>query len=90
MTLDIILPIYRNVDMVRACLDSLVRNLDEIRDHNPRLIAINDSPDDQAVDAYLRRCHAEGLIPAHCRKCWPCCMPTRRSASFVRAPTMPR
>ena len=55
MTLDIILPIYRNVDMVRACLDSLVRNLDEIRDHNPRLIAINDSPDDQAVDAYLRR-----------------------------------
>ena len=67
MTLDIILPIYRNVDMVRACLDSLVRNLDEIRDHNPRLIAINDSPDDQAVDAYLRQCHAEGLIDVHIR-----------------------
>ncbi|MAN12508.1 MAG: glycosyltransferase [Pseudomonadota bacterium] len=67
MTLDIILPVYRNIDMVRACLDSLVRHLDEVRDYSPRLIAINDSPDDEAVEAYLRQCHADGLIDVHIR-----------------------
>ena len=67
MTLDIILPVYRNIDMVRACLDSLVRHLDEIRDYSPRLIAINDSPDDEAVEAYLRQCHVDGLIDVHIR-----------------------
>ncbi len=51
--LDIIVPIYKNADLVKACVDSLLANLHEAADHEPRLILINDSPDDADVEALL-------------------------------------
>ncbi|SEQ94319.1 DUF4214 domain-containing protein [Sphingobium sp. YR768] len=53
MKLDIIIPVYRNAAMVRDCIRSLVPNLVEIGDCAPRLIVINDSPDDEDVERYL-------------------------------------
>ena len=52
--LDIIIPIYRNADLVRACVDSLLENLGEIDARQPRLLLINDSPDDEGVNALLK------------------------------------
>jgi GT2 family glycosyltransferase/glycosyltransferase involved in cell wall biosynthesis len=53
MKLDIIIPVYRNAAMVRDCIRSLVPHLAEISDCAPRLIVINDSPDDEDVERYL-------------------------------------
>lgn len=51
--IDIIVPVYRNVALVKDCLDSLRRNLGEIAAFRPRIIVINDSPDDEPVTEYL-------------------------------------
>ena len=51
--LDIIIPIYRNAELVRACIDSVLANLGEIAGREPRLLLINDSPDDAQVNALL-------------------------------------
>jgi GT2 family glycosyltransferase len=67
MKLDIIIPVYRNVEMVRACLESLTRHLDEISAFSPKLIVINDSPDDEEVETYLKDCQAAGRIDIHIR-----------------------
>jgi GT2 family glycosyltransferase/glycosyltransferase involved in cell wall biosynthesis len=50
---DLIVPIYRNANLVRACIDSLLENLEEIADRSPRMILVNDSPDDVPVAALL-------------------------------------
>ncbi len=47
--LDIIVPIYKNADLTRRCIESLIDNLTEINDYAPRLILINDSPSDESV-----------------------------------------
>ncbi|MCI4588528.1 glycosyltransferase [Sphingobium sp. BYY-5] len=67
MKLDLIIPVYRNVDLVRACLESLTAHLDEIRVHSPTIIVINDSPDDEAVGRYLTECQAAGLVDIYIR-----------------------
>ena len=43
--IDIIIPVYKNVALVKDCLDSLRRNLGEIAAFEPRVIVIIDSPD---------------------------------------------
>ena len=53
--LDIIVPIYRNAELVQACVQSLLDHLDELRTNNPRIRLINDSPDDAAVNELLRQ-----------------------------------
>jgi GT2 family glycosyltransferase/glycosyltransferase involved in cell wall biosynthesis len=55
---DIIVPIYRNAELVRACVDSLLAHLDEIAARSPRLVLINDSPDDAPVAALLGQLQA--------------------------------
>lgn len=62
MKLDLIIPVYRNVDLVRACLGSLTKHLGEIAAYSPKVIVINDSPDDEAVSRYLVERQAAGLI----------------------------
>ncbi|KMS58713.1 DUF4214 domain-containing protein [Sphingobium cupriresistens] len=62
MNLDIIIPVYRNADLVEACLDSLNAHVAEVADHAPRVIVINDSPDDQVVAALLAKYAKRGLI----------------------------
>lgn len=62
MKLDIIIPVYRNADLVEACLDSLSAHIGEVADHAPRIIVINDSPDDEAVNALLARYAQRGTI----------------------------
>jgi GT2 family glycosyltransferase len=64
-SLDIIVPIYRNVALVRACVESLRAHLDEIAAHSPRLILINDSPADEEVRELLLRYESIGLTVLH-------------------------
>lgn len=51
---DIVIPVYRNVDLARRCIESLARSIGEIGRFDPRIVVVNDSPDDGAVSAYLR------------------------------------
>ena len=51
--LDIIVPVYRNPVLTRTCIDSLLANLAEIHERQPRLILIDDSPDDAETSAVL-------------------------------------
>ena len=51
--LDIVIPIYKNAELVRACIDSVLANLGEIAERQPRLLLIDDSPDDAEVNALL-------------------------------------
>ncbi|WP_114227598.1 MULTISPECIES: glycosyltransferase [Sphingomonas] len=51
--LDLIVPVYRNKALVQECLDSIRAHIGEISSYAPRLIVVNDSPDDDEVSAYL-------------------------------------
>ena|ERR1700722_354986 len=42
--IDIIVPVYKGVELAARCLDSLAHDIDGLCDCDPRLIAINDSP----------------------------------------------
>src|SRR6187200_2702689 len=52
-TLDIIVPVYRNASMTKACVDSLLRHRGEVGAHRPRIVLVNDSPDDVEVAALM-------------------------------------
>jgi GT2 family glycosyltransferase len=52
-SIDLIVPVYKNVALTKACLDSILKNVDEIKHLLPRLIVINDSPDDEEVSRLL-------------------------------------
>ena len=52
--LDVIVPVYRNAELTRACVDSILRHWGEIAERRPRLLLINDSPDDVEVVALLQ------------------------------------
>ncbi len=60
--IDIIIPVYKNVALVKDCVDSLRRNLSEIAVFEPRIVVINDSPDDQPVMDYLAAAEKTGAI----------------------------
>lgn len=51
----IIVPVYKSVELAELCLSTLFANLLEIADLEPRVLAINDSPDDASVCALLRQ-----------------------------------
>jgi GT2 family glycosyltransferase len=51
---DIVVPIYKCVSLASRCLDSLIAHIDEISQLNPRLIVINDSPEDVDVGRMLK------------------------------------
>lgn len=53
-TLDIIVPVYKSVELTARCLKSLAEHLHEIENRDPRLIIINDSPNDGDVDEMLK------------------------------------
>jgi len=67
MKLNLIIPVYRNIELVKTCLESISANLEEIRAYSPKIIVINDSPDDQIVNQYLSDRHAAGLIDLYVR-----------------------
>lgn len=52
-SIDIIVPVYRRPDLTVRCLRSLVRHIHEISDRDPRLLIVNDSPDDDEVRRLL-------------------------------------
>jgi GT2 family glycosyltransferase len=60
--IDIIVPVYKNVALVRDCLESLRRNLSEIAAFEPRIVVINDSPDDRPITEYLAAAEKAGEI----------------------------
>ncbi|GEM_PF-873023 len=62
MKLDIIIPVYRNAGLVETCLETLIGHLGEVAGHSPRIIVINDSPDDADVMALLERFRRAGTI----------------------------
>lgn len=57
---DLIVPVYKNLDLVKKCIDSICANKHEIKSASPRLLVINDSPDDFEVTTYLR--HAAEIL----------------------------
>lgn len=62
MKLDLIIPVYKNVDLVDACIESLNNHIAEVAEFEPRIIVVNDSPDDAEVAAYLTDAKKNGLI----------------------------
>lgn len=59
---DLIVPVYRNRVLVEKCIASIISNSGEIAKNEPRLVVINDSPEDAEVTAYLRQAKSEGTI----------------------------
>ena len=53
--IDLIVPVYKNKTLTKSCIESIIANLHEIDTYAPRLILINDSPDDIEVSEYLRQ-----------------------------------
>lgn len=51
--IDIIVPVYKSVQLTTRCLNSLADQIQEIASSNPRLIVINDSPGEQDVREML-------------------------------------
>ncbi|MCF8007934.1 MAG: glycosyltransferase [Methylovulum sp.] len=51
---DIIIPVYKNAHLTKLCIDSVLANIPEIQEFSPRLIIINDSPDDDGVNSLLK------------------------------------
>ena len=51
--IDIIIPVYKNMEMTGRCLASLFDNINEIFEYDPRVIIVNDSPDDKETSDYL-------------------------------------
>jgi GT2 family glycosyltransferase len=51
--IDIIIPVYRNALVTKLCIESIRANIHEIRRYLPRLLVINDSPDDREVNSML-------------------------------------
>jgi GT2 family glycosyltransferase len=51
--IDIIVPVYRSVHLATRCLNSLADQIQEIACSDPRLLVINDSPDESDVHALL-------------------------------------
>lgn len=56
---DIIVPVYKSVDLTTRCLNSLAEHVVEIGRHDPRVIVINDSPGDpesrRLLEAFAKR-----------------------------------
>ncbi len=53
LAIDLIIPAYKNCELLKNCVGSILDNIIEINDYNPRIIIINDSPDDYDVQQYL-------------------------------------
>lgn len=51
--IDLIIPVYKNALLTKRCIDSVLANIKEIKQFSPRLLVINDSPDDQDVNLML-------------------------------------
>jgi len=49
VSIDIIVPVYKNAEVTVRCLNSLADNMHEIAECNPRIIIINDSPGEQGL-----------------------------------------
>lgn len=52
-TIDLIVPVYRNAEITRDCINSITNNWREIAEFEPRLVIVNDSPDDAQVNEML-------------------------------------
>jgi GT2 family glycosyltransferase len=52
-SIDIIIPVYKNAALTKSCIDTVLSNIREIKQFSPRLLIINDSPDDHEVNSLL-------------------------------------
>jgi GT2 family glycosyltransferase len=52
--IDIIIPVYKNAALTKTCIDSILSNIKEIKQYTPRLLVINDSPDDKDINSLLK------------------------------------
>lgn len=52
--IDIIIPVYKNAALTKICIDSILNNMQEIAKFSPRIVIINDSPDDEEVNRLLK------------------------------------
>ncbi len=62
----IIVPIYKNAELVKGCVDSLLLHIHEVEFLQPRIILWNDSPDDRDVATLLTSyANREPLVEIH-------------------------
>lgn len=54
--IDVIVPVYRNPALTRDCIASLRRHWAELAGRSPRLVLVDDSPDDTETSAMLEGC----------------------------------
>lgn len=59
---DLIVPVYKNRDLVEKCINSIRANIGEIAENAPRLVVVNDSPDDRDTSSFLKEAQAAGSI----------------------------
>lgn len=52
--IDLIVPIYKNAKMTVECVESILQNIDEISAYKPRVVLVNDSPDDLETSTALQ------------------------------------
>jgi GT2 family glycosyltransferase len=51
--ISVIVPVYKNIGLLKSCISSLLDNISELKDYEVSLFVINDSPDDEDVCSYL-------------------------------------
>ncbi len=57
MQVDIIIPIYKNTQLSRNCVRSIYNNIEEIKRYSPRVICLNDSPEDEETKILMIELH---------------------------------
>lgn len=51
--ISLIIPAYRNAGLLKNCIESILENIDEIRQYDAHITVVNDSPEDAEVSEYL-------------------------------------
>ncbi|MES2682530.1 MAG: glycosyltransferase [Pseudomonadota bacterium] len=61
-SVDLIVPAYKNAALTKECIDSILTNIPEISEYDPRLVIVNDSPDDDECTKLLKSYQAKNII----------------------------
>ena len=77
---DIIVPFYRTPELVRTVFDSLDRVAEELVETGSRVVAVNDSPEDEALRKQLGQATAALSQKVECRT-----IENERNLGFVRS-----
>ena len=52
--IDIVVPVYKNEQLTKCCVDSILAHISELDAYDPRVILVNDSPDYTPINNLLK------------------------------------